>query len=257
MLERVLFDSWALALGLVVGSYLNVVAHRLPRGQSTVRPRSACPSCGAAIRARDNVPILSFLVLRGRCRSCGAPIGWRYPAVEALTGLLFLACAERFGLSTEALFAAVLCGLLVVLAAIDVDHFLLPDRLTFPGLAIGSVLGPLLTHRGLLDALLGAVVGAGVLILLINIWYWLRNEEGMGLGDVNMLAMIGAFLGWQGVLETLFFSAASGAVTGLALVAGGRLGMKSRLPFGLFLALGGLVALFFGEPLLDLYLELL
>ncbi len=256
-MQRVLIDVYAALLGLVAGSYLNVVIHRLPRGRSTVLPRSRCPYCGGAIRARDNLPLLSFLLLRGRCRRCGAPISWRYPAVEAATAALCVGVVERFGLGLEALIAVVFGCLLLALAMIDLDHFLLPDRLTLPGILVGLAAQPWLPRTSFLDALLGVAIGAGVLVLLINFWYWLRGEEGMGMGDVNMLAMVGAFLGWQGVLVTFALATVAGAASGLALLAAGRLEMRGRLPFGLFLALGALVALFAGDRLVAAYAGLL
>jgi leader peptidase (prepilin peptidase)/N-methyltransferase len=252
-----MLDVYAALLGLVTGSYLNVVAYRLPRGASTVLPRSRCPWCGGGIRPLDNVPVLSYLLLRGRCRRCGAPISWRYPAFEALTALLFVGVAERFGLSWEALVALVFGCLLLVLAAIDFDHFLLPDRLTLPGILLGLAAQPWWPRTSFLEALVGVVAGAGLLVLLINFWYWLRGEEGMGMGDVNMLAMAGAFLGWQGVLVTFALATASGALCGLALLVTGRLELRGRLPFGVFLALGALTALFAGERLVAAYAGLL
>ena len=248
---------YAALLGAMVGSYLNVVVYRVPLGLSTVRPRSRCPYCDGGIRALDNIPILSYLVLRGRCRSCGAPISARYPTVEAATALLFAACALRFGASWALIPAFVLVSLLVALALIDFDHFLLPDRLTLPGIVVGLALQPLNPLSTLLEALIGVVAGAGLLILMINFWYWIRKEEGMGLGDVNMLAMVGAFLGWQGVLATLLLSAFAGALFGLGAMLFGRLEMKSRLPFGVFLSAGALATLFFGSRLTDLYAGLL
>jgi len=252
-----LIDLYAALLGFVTGSFLNVVIHRLPRGASVVRPRSRCPYCDGPIRALDNVPVLSWVLLRGRCRRCSAPISARYPMIEGLTGLLFVACVERFGPSAEAIAAAVFCSLLLALAAIDLDHFLLPDRITLPAIAVGWLLQPWLPTTSFLDAVVGALVGAGALILLINVWYWLRDEESMGLGDVNMLAMIGAFLGWQGVASTLFFASFLGAVVGLGLVAARRLTLKGKLPFGFFLALAALLSLFAGEALVDWYARLL
>jgi leader peptidase (prepilin peptidase)/N-methyltransferase len=249
-------DLIAAVLGLAVGSFLNVVIHRVPRGVSLIRPGSRCPYCDGAVRARDNIPVLSWLLLRGRCRRCGAPISPRYPLLEGLIAVLFVACVERFGFTLHALVAAVFCCLLVALAAIDLEHFLLPDRLTFPGIALGW-LAQIWLPTTLLEAVIGAFVGAGVLILLINVWYWLRDEESMGLGDVNMLAMIGAFLGWQGVVSTLFFASVLGAAVGIALVATRRLTLKGKLPFGFFLALGGLVSLFVGETLIRWYVQLL
>lgn len=245
---------YAALLGLVVGSYLNVLVHRLPSGTSTIWPRSRCPFCGGAIKAKDNIPLLSFLLLKGRCRYCRAPISWRYPFIEGFTAAAFVTCVLRFGLTVETLIAILFVSLMVLLAAIDMEHFLLPDSVTLPGLLIGLALRAWHPHTSFLDALVGAVVGAGLLILLINFWFWLRNEEGMGLGDVNMLALIGAFLGWQGVLTTLFVAALTGASTGIALLVAGRVGLRSRLPFGVFLALGGLVSLFFGD-FLALYFD--
>ena len=252
-----MLDVYAALVGLVTGSYLNVVIHRLPRGESTVLPRSHCPWCGGVIRARDNLPVVSYLLLRGRCRRCGAPISWRYPALEALTALLFVAVVERFGFTLEALAGLVFGCLLLVLAAIDLDHFLLPDKLTLPGILLGLAAQFSLPRTSLLDALLGVAVGAGLLILVINFWFWIRGEEGMGMGDVNMLAMIGAFLGWQGVLVSFALATVAGALGGVALKLTGRLEERGRLPFGLFLALGALVALFVGDRLLAAYASLL
>ncbi len=245
---------YAALLGLIVGSYLNVLVHRLPSGKSTIWPRSSCPFCGGSIKIRDNIPLLSFLLLKGRCRHCGAPISWRYPLIEGFTALAFVACALRFGVTIETLIAILFVALMVLLAAIDMEHFLLPDSITLPGLLLGLALRAWHPHTSFLDALAGAVLGAGLLILLINFWFWLRHEEGMGLGDVNMLALIGAFLGWQGVLTTLFVAALTGALTGILLLLTGRVGLRSRLPFGVFLALGGLVSLFFGD-FLALYFD--
>ncbi|HEX9940458.1 MAG TPA: prepilin peptidase [Thermoanaerobaculia bacterium] len=262
---QILLGVYAAVLGLIVGSYLNVVIYRLPRGISTVLPRSRCPGCGAAIRAIDNVPVLSFVLLGGRCRSCQARISWRYPLIEAATAALFVACLLRFGISFETPVAALFAALMLALAAIDVDHMILPDALTYPGIALGVLLQPLVSWARLWEgpwgavagAACGALLGAGVLLAVWVGWYLVRREEGLGLGDVKMLAAIGAFLGWKGVLVALFFAALSGAAVGLALMAWGGLGAKSRLPFGAFLGLGGLVALFAGEPLVQAYARLL
>lgn len=243
--------------GLVVGSYLNVLIHRIPRGKSTVLPRSSCPYCHGPIQARDNLPVLSYLLLGGKCRYCKAPISWRYPFVECLTALLFVASFLSFGIDPRLLHALVFCCLMVILAGIDLEHYLLPDRLTLPGIVVGLAFQLWRPMPGLLDAVVGTLVGAGILILVINYWYWLRGEEGMGIGDVNMLALIGAFLGWQGVLTTLVLATASGALVGIAMLLLGRMGMRSRLPFGLFLALGGLLTLFLGEQLVAYYSQLL
>lgn len=262
---QILLGIYAAVLGLIVGSYLNVVIYRLPLGISTVLPRSRCPGCGTAIRAADNVPVLSFLWLRGRCRHCGARISWRYPAVEAATSLLFVACFLRFGISLQSPVAALFCALMLALAMIDFDHMLLPDKLTWPGIVLGILLQPFVPWAQLWEGpwgamaggALGALVGSGLLLAVWIGWYLLRHEEGMGLGDVKMLAAIGAFLGWKGVLVALFFAALAGAVVGLVLMAVQGTDLKTKLPFGTFLALGGLLALFAGEPLVRAYAQLL
>lgn len=252
-----LYWIYAGLIGLLVGSYLNVVIYRLPRRLSTVLPRSRCPACGTPIRPYDNIPILSFLWLRGRCRTCGARFGWRYPAIEALTGTMFVLSAMRFGPTLDALVAAIFCAAMVTLASIDVEHFLLPDRITMPGIAIGLAVQPWLREPGLLSAAIGAMAGAAVLLLVWGIWYLIRREHGMGFGDVKMLAMIGAFLGLRSMGVALFVAVLTGALTGLALLAVGRFGFRSKLPFGFFLALGALVGLFFGDALSTAYLGLL
>jgi leader peptidase (prepilin peptidase)/N-methyltransferase len=262
---QILLGLYAAVLGLIVGSYLNVLIYRLPLGISTVTPRSRCPRCGTPIRALDNVPVLSFLALGGRCRHCGARISWRYPAVEAATSLLFLACFLRFGISLQAPVAALFCALMLALAMIDYDHMILPDRLTYSGVALGILLQPYVPWARLWEGpwgamaggALGALLGSGLLLAVWVAWYLLRHEEGMGLGDAKMLAAIGAFLGWKGVLVSLFFAALAGAVVGLALMAVQGTDLKTKLPFGTFLALGGLIALFAGEPIVRAYARLL
>ena len=249
------------ALGLIVGSYLNVVIHRLPRGQDTVFDRSGCPYCGRQIRARDNVPVLSFLLLGGRCRDCRSPIAWRYPLVEAITGALFALGYQRFGLHGSLAVALVFVAGMIVLAGIDYDHLILPDRLTWPGIALG--LGLHLTLPAWLpwatvgDALLGALLGGLVPLAIYGLWWWLRRVEGLGLGDVKILALVGAFLGWKGVAVTYLLaslSAALVAVTGILLWRRRRM---HKLPFGPYLAAGAVVALFFGPDLVRWYAGLL
>lgn len=254
---QLLIVLYTALFGLIIGSYLNVVVYRLPLGLSTVYPRSRCPGCGSLIRARDNVPVLSFLLLRGRCRHCGTAISWRYPLVEAATAALFVACLFRFGLALQTLVAIAFAGLMLVLALIDYDHMLLPDRLTLPGIAVGLAAQLVAPLVGLGPAVIGTVLGAGILLAVWGLWWVIRREEGMGLGDVKMLALVGAFLGWQGVLVTLFFGALSGSAVGLALMGRGGVDLRSKLPFGVFLALGGVVALFFGDALVGWYAGLL
>lgn len=247
--------AFAALLGAIVGSFLNVVAYRVPRNLSVVRPRSRCTWCGGAIAARDNVPVLGYFLLRGRCRRCGGPIGWRYPAVEALTALLFGLLAWRFGAGPQVLVAFALVGALVALALVDVDHLELPDGITLPGIAIGWLLavptafGRPIALVGPLWSLLGILCGAGALFLFSEVFLWLRGEEGLGLGDAKMLGMIGAFLGWRGAVTTLVFASFAGTAVALVLLATRRAGRRTRLPFGVFLACGGVASLFFGPAL--------
>ncbi len=259
----VLIGIYVAVFGLIVGSYLNVVIYRLPLGKSTVLPRSRCPSCDAPIRALDNLPVVSWLLLRGRCRDCGSGISWRYPLIEALTAVLFVACFRAFGLQPDALIAVVFGCLMIVLAMIDFDHMILPDRITWPGIGIGLLawLGMGWLHGRvrpyLLDAVLGALLGGGLILAIWGLWYLIRKEEGMGLGDAKMLALIGAFLGWRSVLVSFFLAVLVGSVAGIALMGRSGEGMKMRLPFGFFLALGGLAALFAGPQLIAAYVRLL
>ena len=243
----------AAAYGMVFGSFLNVVVHRLPRGMSLLRPGSHCPACGTPVRWFDNVPVLSYLLLGGRCRACRVAISPRYPLVELASGALTVAVVARFGLTLSGLEAMLLVMLLLPLAFIDLEHHLLPDVLTLPGIAVGlagSLAGGLVP---LLDAATGAAVGAAVPYAVIVIYRWLRGAEGMGLGDVKLLAMIGAFLGWRGVLLTLGLAATAGALLGLTLIALGRGRRDTELPFGTFLAFAAMIVLFAGNRLLIVF----
>jgi leader peptidase (prepilin peptidase)/N-methyltransferase len=247
--------SVAAVFGALIGSFLNVCIHRLPRGQSIVRPRSACPSCGAELSWSDNVPIVSYLLLRGRCRGCGAAISIRYPIVEVVTAALFAACWWQFGFSLLFASRVVLGCSLIVLFAIDLEHQLLPNVITLPGIVVGfafSLFGP----PGWLASLLGILAGGGILFAIAEVYFRIRHEEGLGMGDVKMLAMVGAFLGWKLAIVTLMLASVAGAVIGLLIIATGRGDMKYALPFGTFLALGAGLAAVAGPGLLDWYLGL-
>ncbi len=248
-------DVYVFLFGLVVGSYLNVVIFRLPRRISTVLPRSRCPRCRAAIKPWDNIPVLSWLLLRGRCRQCGATISWRYPLVEVATAACFLLAARRFDAVSDSLVAGVFCAAMIVLAMIDLEHYLLPDAITKPGIVAGLILQPWISWTTFTAAFAGALLGAGVLAAVSWGWYWWKGVHGMGFGDVKMLAMVGAFLGWQGVVVTLLLASLTGSLVGGLLMLGGRLGLKSKLPFGVFLALAAVAALFYGRELVAAYLE--
>lgn len=247
---------FAFLFGAVVGSFLNVCIHRLPKEESIVVPRSRCPACQSPIRAVDNLPLLSFLLLRGRCRACGHPISWRYPLVEALTALLFVLTVSRFGVTLKSAFLLTfLCGLVVV-SFIDLDHQIIPNVITLPGIPLGLLAGLWLREPPLLDRLVGTLVGAGFLYLVLFYGGVFYGQEAMGEGDLNLIALIGAFLGWRGVIVTIVVGCLVGSAVGLALIALGRIGRRQHIPFGPFLSVGAIVALFWGEALIGRYLGL-
>jgi leader peptidase (prepilin peptidase) / N-methyltransferase len=240
-------------LGLSVGSFLNVCVHRLPRRQSLVRPGSRCPHCGYVLRWYDNIPVVSYLALRGRCRACRESIAIRYPALELATLVLFLVHGAVFGWSALLVVRLLFACAMVVLFAIDLEHHLLPDVITLPGIVAG-LLFSIVLPPGIVDSLLGVLVGGGVLWLIGEAYYRYSGQEGMGGGDVKMLAMIGAFLGWKLVLVTLVLSSVAGSLIGVVVIALKRGGMKYALPYGTFLALGALAASLVGERLVSWYL---
>lgn len=243
--------------GAVVGSFLNVCIHRLPRCESLIWPSSRCPSCGQAIAPYDNVPVLAFLWLRGRCRACRAPIAWRYPLVEALNAFGYVWIAQWFGFDWPAIAYAALFSSLLVVAFIDLDHQIIPDRITLPGIPIGFVCAATVLPVGWLNSLLGILIGGGLLWFMAWISPYLFGKEGMGGGDIKLLAMVGAFLGWEPALLTVMVGASIGAVTGLSLIGLKIIRRDQYIPFGPFLALGALIALFFFTDLKVWYVGLL
>ncbi len=265
--------------GAIIGSFLNVVIHRVPDNQSIVFPNSSCPACGASIAFYDNIPLLSYMVLRGKCRGCSTPISFRYPAVELLTAALFVAVAWHDGLSAALPFDLVFCSALLALIFIDAEHMLLPDVITYPGMAfavLARIAIPLLTGTphfddvpslsggalagmpvwvvSLAGAAIGALIGGGSLWLMGWTWERVRHIEAMGLGDVKMMFMVGAYLGWRLTILTIFIGVFTGSVVGVFLMAWKReKNMQMMLPFGIFLGLGAIAALLFGRPLVDWY----
>lgn len=240
----------AAVLGLVIGSFLNVVIHRVPRRRSVVWPSSSCPKCGERISPLDNIPLVSYLLLRGRCRKCGAPIPIRYPLIEALTAVLFGAAGYKFGVGIQLISALVLIAVLISLAAIDLEHGLLPNAIVGPGAAVGFVLSVLGDPAGWWIYLVSALaIGGGLLALAVAF------PAGMGMGDVKMGGMLGAFLGPYGALA-VFLGALAGTAVGGMLLAFGRIRRRSALPFGVFMSFGGIVSLFEGPELFSLYLRL-
>jgi leader peptidase (prepilin peptidase)/N-methyltransferase len=236
--------------GLLIGSFLNVVIARVPERRSLWHPGSACPGCGTSIAWYDNIPLVSFLALRGRCRACATPISWRYPAVEAVTAALFGAAAWRFGWTPDAVVAAALLAVLTAVTAIDLERQIIPDAISVPGILAG-ILANLATGRvPWLESLIGIAVGGGVFFVVI-----LASGGGMGGGDMKLGAMLGAFLGWKVVLFTVFLAVVTGGLVAVVLMATGVRGRKDPIPFGPFLALGGAVGLLCGERVVRWYLS--
>lgn len=243
------------AAGLALGSFLNVCIHRLPKRQSVVRPASRCPACGRALRWFENVPLLAWFLLAGRCRTCRARISAVYPLVELITPALLLLLYGQLGWGPLLLVRLAFTCALVILFVVDLRHRLLPNEITVPGIGVGLVAG-IFVDPGWRAALLGAAAGGGVLWAVAEVHYRVRGEEGLGMGDVKMLAMIGAFLGWQLAFVALLLASVLGSAIGLGLLALGRVDRSYPLPLGSFLAVGAVTAALAGEPILAGYLSL-
>lgn len=258
--------------GLVIGSFLNVVIHRLPRGKGVVKGGSACPGCGVAIHWYDNIPLVSYLLLRGKCRACGEPISARYPAVELLTAMLFVAIYLKLAFSGAPfsglaatwslpwilrLLAYLWFGAaLVAVAFIDAEHRLIPNKITIPTFAVGIVLLLAADLNAWLPISLGVLAGGGIPLLLWLISPLIFKQQGMGMGDVKLGVVMGVFLGWQLVLVAIFLAALTGSLYGLPKMFGGKERRRQAFPFGPFLAAGALLSFFVGAPLIMWYLGL-
>jgi len=266
-------------LGAIIGSFLNVVIHRLPREQSITLPASACPSCGKTIKAYDNIPIISFLILGGRCRACRARISVRYPIVEALTALLFAAVTWHDGISWALPFDLAFVAIMIALVFIDAEHMILPNAITYPGIvfalaariAIPYLAGaphfddlPSLIHGplqgqplwlvSLVGAVIGAIAGGGSLWLMGFLWEKMRGVEAMGLGDVKMMFMVGAYLGWRLTVLTIFVAVLTGSLVGIAMMMRrGSRNLQMMLPFGIFLGIGAVISLLAGAGVVTWY----
>jgi len=273
-----LIGIFAALFGLIIGSFLNVCIVRIPGRKSIVMPASACPKCGAAIRPWDNMPVLSWMLLGGKCRACKTKISAMYPAVELLTAALFWACCYAFGLTTEAAKWAVFSALMIVLVFTDLRERILPDVVNYSGLMAGLLLSLVtkpsdgaalwLANRffdfpppqpalSLVDALLGAFLGSGLLWLVSEAYFRLRKREGMGLGDVKMMLMVGTFLGPKRTILTIFAGSVLGSVIGIVYILARRKGSNYELPFGTFLGMAALLAAFFGTQVVNWYQSIL
>ena len=236
--------------GAVIGSFLNVCIVRLPADQSVVSPPSRCPRCGKPVEWRDNIPVLSWLLLGGKCRGCGEPISMLYPLVELATAVLWGIMAWRYGLSAEALKGALFGTLLLGIALTDAREYIIPNEFTYGGLAIGLLLSAAFGVDAVIAALIGAAVGFAILWIVGIAGRWAFKEEAMGGGDIKMMAMVGSFVGWQGVLLTIFLGALAGTAIFLPLT---LLGRKKLVPFGVFLAMGAAVTYIVGPAIIDWY----
>ena len=236
--------------GLVIGSFLNVVIARLPERRSLWAPGSACPVCGTAIAWHDNIPLISFLALRGRCRACATPIPWRYPLVEALTAALFALAWLVYGANPlDFVIAAGLLAALVAITAIDLRYLIIPDSITLPGILAGFLASLASQRLSWTESVGGILLGGGLFVVVI-----LLSRGGMGGGDLKLGAMLGAFLGWKALLVALFVAVALGGLAAAGLLANGKLARKDAVPFGPFLAIGGAAALLWGDAIVAWYL---
>ncbi|MFZ2054322.1 MAG: prepilin peptidase [Candidatus Aminicenantales bacterium] len=242
--------------GLVWGSFLNVVIFRLPRGLSLMWPPSTCPQCGTRIKAYDNVPVLSYLLLRGKCRACGLKISVAYPIVELLTPVCFLLLYARFSLSVPFFASVLFASALIALCFIDLYHQILPDEITLPGLALALLYSGFRSDMTLRQALVGAVVGAGFLLVIYAAYLLLRKKEGLGMGDVTIMLLVGAYLGWMKAFFTLLVGSLAGALVGLFLLSFRKKDLQFALPFGTFLAPAAFFALVWGDRIINAYLSL-
>lgn len=255
-----MFDEWMWAalffyLGALLGSFGNVVIYRLPKGESVVRPRSRCAACSKQIAFYDNIPILSWFILRGRCRNCGAKYSFRYPLVELITASLFCGLFLAYGFQWVLIEYLILAFGLVVISFIDLDHFIIPDEFSLSGIVIGLVGSLINPERDFWTALAGVLMGGGFLWAVAYGYLLIRKEEGMGGGDIKLLAWIGAVLGWVSIPFVILVSSILGGVVGLLTMSRGR-GLKTTIPFGPFLAAAALLFLFGGARIAEWYFSL-
>lgn len=243
--------------GALIGSFLNVCIHRLPRHESIVWPASHCPTCSRPIAGYDNIPLLSYLLLRGRCRACQAPISLRYPIIEVANALGYAAIVWYFGLTWAAACYAALFSTLLVVTGTDLSHKIIPNVVTIPGILLGLLAAATILPVGLVNSLLGVLVGGGILWALAWASPYLFGKEGMGGGDIKLIAMIGAFLGWKPVLLTIMIGSLVGSIVGVSLITAKVIQRDQYIPFGPFLALGAILSLFFHELLLNWYWSLI
>jgi leader peptidase (prepilin peptidase)/N-methyltransferase len=256
MTPYLILSLFALITGMVVGSFLNVCICRLPKGESIVTPPSHCPQCDYRIRWYDNIPLFSYLLLRGKCRGCGVRISRQYPLVELLNGLLTLALFLRFGPTLAFLVLFLFCSALVVITFIDLEHQIIPDEISLPGIVVGFLCSFFLQGHSWMNSLLGILLGGGSLLLVAYGYQWLTGKEGMGGGDIKLLAMMGAFLGWKSIPFIIFASSLVGSVVGITIMLIQKKDSKLAIPFGPYLAFGAVLYIFYGRQLIYWYLNM-
>ncbi len=257
MMASYLTEFLVFVFGICIGSFLNVCIYRLPESKSIVRPGSMCPNCSTPIRFYDNIPILSYIALRGKCRYCKAAISFRYPVVEFISGLFAVGIFLKYGIGLEAVIYYTFTAALLVITFIDVDHQIIPDVITLPGIPLFFAASFALPKITLVESILGILIGGGSLFLVAWLYHVLTRKEGMGGGDIKLLAMMGAVIGWKGVFFTIFVASAIGTVAGLLIILKTRKTMKLAVPFGPFLAIGGIAYILFGPQLIAWYFNLL
>jgi len=245
----------SIVFGAMIGSFLNVCIFRLPKEESIVWPGSYCPHCKNPIKSYDNIPLVSYILLKGRCRHCHTAISFQYPLVEGITALASLILFIKFGLSLSYLFYFLFVAALIVITVIDLYHQIIPDVISLPGIGVGLIASLLIPEITLFNSLFGILLGGGSLFLVATLYHWLFKREGMGGGDVKLLAMIGAFLGWKAVLLTILLSSLVGSITGIIVMLSKGKDFKYAIPFGPFLSFGAVIALFFQNEIIFWYLQ--
>ena len=244
----------AFTLGLIVGSFSNVCIHRIPRNESIAYPASHCPECNAAIKPIDNIPLLSYILLKGRCRNCKGKISTQYPVVEFLSGLIYLIIYLIYGLNIQTLIYIILSSALIIIAFIDLKEQIIPDVISLPGVVVGFIISFFVPYISFINSALGIVVGGGIILIIALGGSAIFKKEAMGGGDVKLAAMIGAFLGWRYIIISLFFGFFLGALTGIFLIIAKIKSREDMVPFGPFIVLGSLITLLWGEQIISWYL---
>lgn len=241
-------------LGLIVGSFSNVCIYRIPRNESIIYPASHCPKCSTTILAKDNIPLLSYILLKGRCRNCGSRISIKYPVVEFLTGLIYVIIYLIYGFSIQFLIYLILLSVLTIITFIDLNEKIVPDVITLPGIVIGLILSFFVPYISFINSALGVVIGGGIILIIALAGFAIFKKEAMGGGDIKLAAMIGAFLGWRYIIISLFLGFFLGALTGIILILSKTKKREDAIPFGPFIVLGSIITLLWGGKIITWYI---